>query len=865
MEAPDRLPTPARTPRPRVRRSRVAASARVWCATLACALAWCPLARSQTAPPAAGDAAHQQFVFAYRLLQRGEWNPAAEAFDDYLGRFPEAPRRGDALYFRAELARRAGDHAKAASLLTTVPAPTLVEAHAVDLLRGQVALTLGRHDDAIAALERVKPAGLDKETHARLLYLQGLAYRGANNLGAAERQLQAAHQLGTPLAGRVLLDLARVQASAGQHAKAVQSLDRALAMKDAQVEPEAAHLAGDLCFRASDFLKAIPYYQAVATAHQSTEHFTPCVIALLWSRHRAGQHEPLLADHRRYVNSLPATERPSAWYLAGLAHQALGRTQEAAQLLESAVDAGSSRGFEDHALLSLAQCRADLNQREALEATVARLQREHPRSAHISSVQLLLATHEAKAGEAAKAVERLAAVIQAGPDSPGYSGALIQRSLLSESAGQWEAALADLQALLALPSQGPRALSAGQRDATLLRVSAAQLTLKRPAEALAAADAVLAQPDRPAAIEAEALYRRAMAQVKLQKFDEALTSLDKLLSRHPQNPYRHESMYYRGMLLMAQRRTDDAVQQLESVAKEPDMPGALRGKALRLLSRHHREAGADDRSAATLLQLEKEKGGLSYSEQLWLGRHYASKGDPPRALEYLLRVLKARDQVLPQELAEARLLAGLALRELGTPEARKDALDAFREVVAMGKGFELQARLETGRTLLSLGQHRAALDEFEPLFTRQETRVAAAAIYEAGRAHHAIARDRARSDNSAGAAESLREAALLWRRLVVLYHHPQLAPLPQRAYLDLAELAEDRKDPQAARVEYEHLAQRYPTGPHSIYAKACIAWIDGKTAEARHLLESLKKSDPTPDADLLDRVNRRLQQLEGRR
>ena len=49
------------------------------------------------APAAAqSDAAHQQFLFAYKLLQRGDDRLAAAGFDEYLGDFPQDDKRGDA-------------------------------------------------------------------------------------------------------------------------------------------------------------------------------------------------------------------------------------------------------------------------------------------------------------------------------------------------------------------------------------------------------------------------------------------------------------------------------------------------------------------------------------------------------------------------------------------------------------------------------------------------------------------------------------------------------------------------------------------------------------------------------------------------
>ena len=76
---------------------------------------------SAFAQPAPSDPSHQQFLFAYKLLQRGENQLAVEAFDEYLTKFPDAAKRGDAMYFSAMLYRRLGQPAKALAKLADAP------------------------------------------------------------------------------------------------------------------------------------------------------------------------------------------------------------------------------------------------------------------------------------------------------------------------------------------------------------------------------------------------------------------------------------------------------------------------------------------------------------------------------------------------------------------------------------------------------------------------------------------------------------------------------------------------------------------------------------------------------------------------
>ena len=107
-----------------------------------------------------GGPADDDFLFAYKLMQRGDLQEAGTAFDTFLEKFPNDDARGDALYFRAALHRKAGEQKAAADVLTAITprtAPRRVPAYVVALLRGQVLTDLGRYDEAVAELEKDRP------------------------------------------------------------------------------------------------------------------------------------------------------------------------------------------------------------------------------------------------------------------------------------------------------------------------------------------------------------------------------------------------------------------------------------------------------------------------------------------------------------------------------------------------------------------------------------------------------------------------------------------------------------------------------------------------------------------------------------
>ena len=158
-----------------------------------------PASQTATAPD---SAAYQQFVFAYRLLQRNEDKLATDAFDEFLQHYPQDERRGDAIYYRALLASRAGENEAAAKLLADCPRPCSCPPNDVPLLHAQVYCDLGKFDPALAVLEKINAAAADPATRASILYLTGVAYRGSGNLpGRGPEASMPPERIDSPLQG----------------------------------------------------------------------------------------------------------------------------------------------------------------------------------------------------------------------------------------------------------------------------------------------------------------------------------------------------------------------------------------------------------------------------------------------------------------------------------------------------------------------------------------------------------------------------------------------------------------------------------------------------------------------------------------
>ena len=395
-----------------------------WLVILAIALCASHAAYAQS------DAEHQQFLFAYKLLQRGELDEAAKEFDEYLGKFPAGEKLGDAQYYRALLYRQAGQNDSAAKLLKDAAKPTLVPGYAVDLLSGQVLSDLGRYDAALKSLEKITIDELDPKVAVSVLYLKGLAYRGANNLQAAAAALGDATKLDTPMKARAMLDLAKVNALMKDTDQAIKTLDKCLALDDPAITPEAARFAGDLSYNAGEYASAIAYYNTVVARHQSSPHFAPAVVGLLWAQFADGRYQQLLETYDRTIKTLPVQERLTATYLAGSARQERGEHREAAELFEQVAHGDGRLPIQEKILYKLAVSRFELKDYDAMNAAAKKLLELYPQTDLKVDVAFLQAIAEAEAGQVDRGAARLTRFIEAGPTSPYYQQALLRRAHL---------------------------------------------------------------------------------------------------------------------------------------------------------------------------------------------------------------------------------------------------------------------------------------------------------------------------------------------------------------------------------------------------------------------------------------------------
>ncbi|MEM1108900.1 MAG: tetratricopeptide repeat protein [Planctomycetota bacterium] len=789
-----------------------------------------------SATHAQASAAQQEFLFAYKLMQRGDTAEAGEAFDAFLEKFPQDEQRGDALYFRAALYRQAGALRGAAELLAGATGnrqPKRVPAFAVRLLRGQVLTDLGEHEEALASLEQIDLDRLPDNALASVLLLRSLAYRGAGNFEASADSAASAAALSSPVKARAMLELARARALGGDTPAALTSLSEALAFDDAAVNPEAARYAGDLSFAQGELDRAVEFYTRVIERHQTSPEFPAAVTGRMWADLKAGRNVAVVNAYKQFGESLPPVNAAEAGYLVASAYQTIGQHALAVQLLADYVARGDDQPLSALALYKLAVSQFELARYTDMAVTVARLEKSFPESPQQIDASFLLASAEAKQGNAAEGIARLNAFINAGPDSPYYIQALLRRAALYEQSDELAAAADDLKRFMGEQGQA-------ESPAVTLRFVDISHRLGRYEEAIAASEAILnAKPTPPPAVTQEALYRLGEAQTRDAQYREALATFDLLQADHPVNPYRQAVDLRRGLLLQQLGRSDESMAVLMESANDARLPTTQRVAALRIIAAHLRDNSRPDDAAVTFRRIEQIAGleALADAELLWLGNYEVERREAKAAIDTLEVFNKPERKLAGVPESEALFTRGRAYFMLDDLE---NAHRSFFGVVALGRGFDLEARLFLARTEAKQGNLDAALIELSDLTRADDGRIVAESLYETGKVHRQRADLLRRRGDESGVRESLLAARASIKRMVVLYLTVEaLQPLPQRGLIELIEIADELGETDVLAKEVNELTRAFPDSPYADYGRA--------------LLDQKQRSRPD---DALARLNR---------
>ena len=800
------------------------------------------------------DTAFNQFLFAKRLLERGETKEAASAFDEYLASYPTDSKRGDALFYRALIAHEAADHTAAAKFLATAPSPEFLPNYAQDLLRGQIHIHLHQYDQALTALEKIHADPLPATLAAFVYHLRGTAYRGSANVPAALTAFDQVSGINSPLRAQAMLEKARLLGQLDRRDDAINTLRTVidLVQKSPDVTtsiiPEAAMLAAQLCAQIDKNDDAVDFYQLVLEHYHQSLQFAPAVLGMLQSQLASQQNDSVLQTFKQYKEVLDTTDNAIACHLAGSAHQMVGQHEEALALFAIARRQVSSP-VHDQTLYKIAVSWYELGQFENTKRALNVLASDHPLSKLNRNGQFLLAAVLTSQNDVHRAVALFTVIINQDHSHPYYADSLYRRAQLYGTGNQLEAALKDYETFLQCGAGKPNQ----QQTANLQIIDLTYRLGRYETSERIARDFLRIDQDEPSPnpplIEQEAMYRWGLALIKLNRLGEAVDAFSLLLAQFPQNQFMSDSYYYRGLALMCLDKTNDAIVDLLGAAKSNTLSEEIRANALRVAAVHLRQKGDRQQAADTLNQL-RELANLSPDEAIWLAQYWLDHGNEVASLGSVQSLLDSNADIPDNVRAAALFLAGKAQRLIGDPTA---AARLFEQVVMLRAGLEIEARLELAGSLQDAVQWEQALQTYALLLNASTTPVdiTAEALFSSASIYRDIAKDVASTEPTA-AQQANKDARRRFKKLIVLYNRPQLSPLAELSYLEVAEIdAEAGHQDQAVQLLNE-LAEKFPDTPWATYANALLAVQHRKVGDAVYLLEKLR------DEELDPRLERRL-------
>jgi tetratricopeptide (TPR) repeat protein len=818
------------------------------------------------AQSAENDGAREQFVFAYKLYKAGDDKLAAESFEEFVSKNPSDARVPDALYFKAILARKAGKTQEAVDLAAKIQKPTMVPETSVLLLKGQLYVDQKEYDKAIPWLEQVP---LDKASvgdKAGALYLQGICYRETGNVQAAAKVFQACAQLDSPLKARCQLELGLTHRAAKQPEEAVTVLGQAVELRDATVVPGAARLAGDISrIDLKKYEQAQKFYDVVIKGYQSSEEFAPAVVGSLWCHLALGENNLLITKAGRLADNLKVPEKQTALYLSALAHQGLSEQAEAVKILIALDKEQLPQELRPLVRYYLAAGQIEMGDQAGFDKTVKSYGEDFPDSGKNNAVMMLKVQAKLKAKDVPGAAAVLTSLIDQQPPAPlaDRLEALKRRAELYEGAGNPKAGADDYAAWGKLAASAPKGtlLDPSEPSRMALRQADLLTQINNNAAATEVLTGVIASADSDAVVDQEARFLLALCLGRLDRAQEAADTLTTLLARHPQAKRLTEIRYNRGLFLMTAEKPDEALPDLVYAGSAADLPKAQRLEAMRLAGLRLRQMDKKEEAGQALRGLML-LGELRPDEALWLAKLSIEKGQGKEAVA-ILEPFVRRDAKGLGEIetrSEAQYVSGIAKRVAGDLDGSIVLLTAVLNSEAT-PNLKLEARLELARSLADRGRTPEAIKQYEQLISAKPSHIAATAAFDCATLYRALARGRGAAAGATGDAESLKQAEKLFKRVVLLYSFPQLSPLPERAWLELADMAQEQGRVDEAVKCYQTLADKHGNSAFGVYGKAMVlATVKKNKVEAAQLLRQIPQPvEPT----LMARINQRLREWEG--
>ncbi|MDP6490859.1 MAG: tetratricopeptide repeat protein [Kiritimatiellia bacterium] len=702
---------------------------------------------------AEADIVHFRLGECYR--RAGKTLDADKHFGLVFKKYPKSELRHRAGFRRAGLFMDAGHHDAAADLYRAVlkESPPAEVAAACWYLLGEALLQLERDEEATEAFERVIKDFRQSEFHPYgLLKLGQVLVRGEDEKGQA-RAIKLFQQvadkppdarLGAEGWFQVAESYYRAEnfaKSADAYRKLGKTYPRDVRTIESRLHAAWAH------HNASRYADALRLCDAAAAKGDAAAEWAylkaNCLRQLLRHGDAVTAYRVLLADHpaSRFVEA--------SHYELALALYNDGKYKDAVAEAEELV--GGDQLQKDIYWL-LAESYAALGQADDAVQYYRLIARDYPDSDVACEAIYRLAYHLQARSDFVQAAEQFASVSSRWPDHK-----LAPRALFA--AGYcWSRADGDEKAVAAWR--------------TLIQEHAADPLIE------------------------EAIFQKAMSEVRLKRDSDALSSLRELRRDFPNSAFAVESAYWEGRLLQQAGRFADAEESLRKVLAVDTRPDLKREAQLALayvLQSQNKDQEAADRFQKLLGTPEGD--GLSESLLEWLAQYRLSKKAYGQCVEAAERlVTEKRERKWRQS---GWYILGRAYDGQGKVV---EAIEAFERVIELGgsEAYVAEAALALGEAALEDGMADEAATYFERAASHPGGSISARARAYAGQGR------------AARATGDFDEAARYFMSVAILYNDPVLVP---DCLAQAAACLKASGDDEGANRALAELNTRYPSRP----------------------------------------------------
>ena len=668
------------------------------------------VAAAVLAPEASALSSEEQLRFADGIYLRGLYDSALSEYIAFVRDFPNDPAMDAALYRIGECYRQKGNRSGAdrfyARVTTEFPSSPFVARAA--LRRAEIAAAAGRYADAAEIATNLLRAHDDgsaplssADDLASALYSLATA---ESKLGHADKAADAykrvlAEAPSSPYAAYAALDLASLQASDANTKARIAQVDgwfrqAADSATSPSAKAEALFRHASWCYERQQWQDAADIFQQLLVEFPKSPRAPAAHLAAGWAQLRLDDAAAALESADAAIaDAADGTAHAAALYLRANAYRALSRFQEDITDYSAVLAANASAPSAPFAAFELMATHFQTKAYEkvlahippnptadqlpdilwmraesenALERTdLARghydeLATSYPASSHAADALMRLAELARAEGRTQEAADIFRRTATDYPSSPSAPAALKASALARFDAGDFEDALADYDAILALsdPVPAPDVLAEARLQRALCLLRAQRLD-----EAGAALSALLADSSLPAGLRPQALYWSASLALQNNRPADAESAYRACLAAAPSTDM--DALARLGLVraLQAQDRADEAADQTTLLLSSPESVAA-QPSLIEWLIRHRFDQGRlrDAAEAARVLATHSTDASWRQIACVHLGNAFDALSRPADARTAYAAALQ--QPAATREAAEARLrLAALDLED----------------------------------------------------------------------------------------------------------------------------------------------------------------------------------------------------------